>query len=100
MKASEHALAAAELLERDGWCQKAQRDGRGHRCLMAAIAEVDAANRVRWPIVGASYWELSAALVHHFGHLIVHWNDNIAISLADVTAALRTVAAQLQERGR
>lgn len=76
---------AADLIERDGWCQGLGRDADGSRC--AAVALHDAqADRLVWR---GAYRALKARVGTR---LVVDWNDTPGRTQAEVVAALRAAA--------
>lgn len=85
---------AADLIERDGWCQGGDgRDGKC-RCMMVAIA--DASDSAPPPRL--SLWQRTRDAI--WGYLGVtsgaKWNDAPERTAAEVIAALRSAAAKLR----
>jgi hypothetical protein len=80
--------AAADLLERDGWCQGHLHDDAGRRCIRGAIsaAAFDLA-----PEGGRRAFRVAASssVRQIIGMPLVEWNDAQGRTAADVIAALR-----------
>ena len=75
--------AAADLLERDGWCQNLPEDCEGRRCMRAAIHDVTH---------GAPdlYYSALATLRQRLGTpWLTDWNDKERRRKGEVIAALR-----------
>ncbi len=89
MTAAEVARKAADLLERDGWCQGKFRNSGAH-CVVAALTAVDdwsapeqAAVRRRLRVHAGTEW-------------LVNWNDAPERTADEVIALLRQVATELE----
>lgn len=84
---SETLTAAAELIERDGWCQYVSTNNEGRRCAVGAINVA----------AGRDYSNSSYALWamrQHIGESVAQWNDAPERTQAEVVAALREAAAK------
>ena len=81
---------AADLIERDGWCQGTFRDG-GARCASRAIG--DAAENTKNPH-GPDWSDAAHICLRKLtGHWFVSgWNDKPGRTKAEVVAALRAAA--------
>lgn len=78
---------AADLLERDGWCQRAWRNRTGQRCAQTAL--VDSAEGVYDdPWVKATW-----VMRQWIGESLTPWNDEPGRTASEVIAALRGAAA-------
>jgi hypothetical protein len=94
MTPREVLLAAAELLERDGWCQGQLWDERGRRCASGAIlfSSLGVPPTPNPDLV-------DSARVMLFGHCpkdvlsIPHWNDSPGQTAENVIATLRRAAS-------
>ncbi len=80
-------LDAADLIERDGWCQLASMDNEGRRCVGQAFCDT-----------GTDYDAACDALVgaltaEGFDGDEIAWNDAPGRTQAEVVAKLREVAA-------
>ncbi len=93
MTAAEVARKAADLLERDGWCQGLFRDGT-RRCLSAAITAAVA--DVSAPRRDIADEVVRDALRRHTGMTSTRWNDAPERTGDDVIALLRQVANELE----
>lgn len=82
--ASKTLLRAAELLERDGWCQGAYFDGNS-ACTIGALMDAAADIQDR----NAAIYRLKDALD---GWNIFNWNDAPGRTKEEVVAKLRAVA--------
>ena len=83
--------AAADLIERDGWCQCARyHDGR--RCALGAIY------RYPFPAKRVGMHLAVLALEAVVGD-VVDWNDHPERTAAEVITKLREVATDCQRRG-
>ena len=71
---------AAQLLERDGWCQGTKKDAQGRRCLSGALEAV-----AEWEEAGDVWYALRMEL----NAVPSAWNDAPGRTLAEVLAALR-----------
>ena len=88
---------AADLLEREGWCQGQYRNVDGRRCLARALADA-----LDLPLNGPANWHhnplydaAALALKQVTGrHFIAMWNDEPGRTQAEVVAALRAAAEQ------
>lgn len=81
-------LAAADLLERDGWCQKALSDGQGRRCVLQAMIDGGGSDRL---------YEAKIALCRYLGletsfPCVSPWNNAPERTQPEVLAALRGAA--------
>jgi hypothetical protein len=89
---------AADLLERDGWCQGSLDNADGQRCVMGAVYA--ARDDLVWSNDLASERSLSVthqatdALFDAIGWNIPEWNDSEQTSFEDVLSLLRGVAAE------
>ncbi|MDQ6875418.1 MAG: hypothetical protein M3042_10220 [Actinomycetota bacterium] len=87
--------SAADLLERDGWCQGVFRRADGARCVADAIDDAAA--------VGPDLWKLArVAVAEHLALKtpLTYWNDAPGQTAANVLATLRSVAADLRGVGQ
>lgn len=79
---------AADLIERDGWCQHEWNDKDGRRCIAAAIAEKAG--------VGAPYERAIRTVAFHpgvdAGLKVIDWNNASGRTQDEVVAALRAAA--------
>jgi len=93
MTTCEILLKAADLIERDGWCQGAdlkQVDGKPARCAERAIEEFLTSRR--------KFWEVMRALRNHVTvNTVWEWNDAPGRTKEEVIAGLRGAAAQCEE---
>lgn len=88
---------AADLIERDGWCQNQYRSVDGGRCLTRALADA-----LDLPLNGPALWQhnplyldAEAVLQHVTGRwTIVGFNDEPGRTKAEVVAAIRAAAVQ------
>ncbi len=90
---------AADLIERDGWCQETYEDYRGRRCMDGALIAVMGDTHVKLNDVEAA---LSAHLpqvtsIHvaapHAWAPVIAWNDAEGRTQEEVVAKLREVAS-------
>lgn len=77
--------AAADLLERDGWCQGEYEDGEGRRCAAGAISCVTTGD-------DDAYALARGALRAATNGRIAIWNDDPARTKAEVIGLLRDLA--------
>jgi hypothetical protein len=82
-------LAAADRLDRDGWCQAAYHDKQGRHCIVGAFARGDTENIA----VGDTSVALRRVGVH-LGMMISHWNDHQCKSGEEASAMLRKAALE------
>ncbi len=87
MTAAEVARKAADLLERDGWCQWNLCSDNGEHCLAGALMDTDPdtwyrVTRFVGERVGTPY--------------VTDWNDEPERTAHEVIALLRQVAAELE----
>jgi hypothetical protein len=75
-------LAAADLLERDGWCQHNYMNDQGHRCVSQAIYDV---YRMDWMAA-------ASLVVHCVSASLPEWNDAPGQNAGNVIATLRRAA--------
>jgi hypothetical protein len=88
VSAAEVARKAADLLERDGWCQRMAHGPNGARCIAGALLAV---RRRRLPaIVG------EALLCHTPDSTLAAYNDAPERTGDEVIALLRQVATELE----
>jgi hypothetical protein len=87
MTPSQVLLAAADLLERDGWCQGTLRDGIGRHCTNGAINAVTLVY-MGDPFSGA--WKLLYSLLDRTS--VTAWNDAPWQTAENVIATLRKAA--------
>lgn len=84
--------AAADVLERDGWTQRAWRDG-DRRCVAGALTR---AVMDRTEAENSNFdrpWQAASdALALHVGEAAMIWNDRHGRTAAEVIAALRAAA--------
>jgi hypothetical protein len=82
-KAQQDLLAAADLIERDGWCRKRMKRGKAH-CALGALHAL--------PGYDGEFWDACALLERFVGHdEIGRWND-AQPNGATVVAAMREAA--------
>lgn len=79
--------AAADLLDRDGWCQGTGHMPSGQRCVENALDSIDPFSS-----------DPSRALYRVVGP-VVTWNDTPGRTQEEVTSTLRRVARELREEG-
>jgi hypothetical protein len=78
-------LAAADLLERDGWCQGIGRNGAGKRCVTFAIDESTGSKVIL-------YWVAIQLLRKTIRENTVDWNDAPGQTAENVIETLRRAA--------
>jgi hypothetical protein len=83
-------LDAADLLERDGWCQHHFRNEKGHRCVIEAIG---AATDHKPLLRDKARYQLAQALPGSLS--IIEWNDAHSRRKSQVIKKLREVARGL-----
>lgn len=85
--------AAADLLDRDGWCQGYDKDDDGRYCARGATKAAASSDT----LVGAG---ARIALTQRLPtHNIPAWNDTPGRTQEEVTSTLRRVARELREEG-
>lgn len=87
MTASAILYAAADLIERDGWCQHESTDFYGGRCALTAIEDSGGGYASRYAT------EKFRAFIG--GGSIAEWNDDPGQSLVAVVLMLRKAASWL-----
>jgi hypothetical protein len=98
---------AADLLERDGWCQGTSYGPDGGMCLLAALQAARAdliwgegGKRGAGADQAASlYRRAHDAVADAIGGDITEWNDGIDTSMADVLDLLRALASERRLAG-
>lgn len=86
---SELLLAAADLIEKRGWCQNDYRSEDGRLCLLGAMKTVEDVNMY------ATTWAVNEAvdrLYREIGERAWVWQDQKGRTQAEVVAKLRAVA--------
>lgn len=83
-------LEAANLLEKDGWCQHTCKNALGERCILGALGEVIK------PDLGAmgTYRWMTKKLHTFIDMAVTEWNDQPGRTKAEVLALLRQTAAK------
>lgn len=98
IKAAELLEAAADLLDKEGWCRDTVLDDRGHRCALGALANVRRpslgyqASLVAEDAVRAELRKRSGS----YSASIVHFNDIVAKDKRYVTRLFRSTAKKLR----
>lgn len=85
---------AADLIERDGWCQYFYQDPNGCRCLAGAIddaAGLDVSHASRKDEESVTY-QARCVVADVVGNNWTSWNDTPGRTQAEVVAALRAAA--------
>ncbi len=85
-------LDAADLLERDGWCQGAYQDDDGHHCALGALDAVFGSKTSFKAIDWSAYARVNERLQDAVGLQIVHWNDAKGRTAEEVISTLRKIA--------
>ncbi len=83
-------LDAADLLERDGWCQQAYQDGDGHHCALGALDAVVGMAELK-TIDWVAFSKANERLFGAVGQ-ITHWNDARGRTAEEVISTLRKIA--------
>ena len=74
--------AAADLLERDGWCQDTFFDYKGRRCIRRAIGDCGPTRSLRYQAANIVRERVDSMF-------LTEWNDAKGRTAAEVIAALR-----------
>lgn len=82
----QYLLDAANILERDGWCQSVCLNKRGERCIMGALGAVYHSSMLDWP------QQAIHALNINLQGPIASWNDKSGRTKEEVLAMLRDTA--------
>lgn len=83
-------LGAADVLERDGWCQGEGIDDDGRRCIVSALGAASGTG-----FEGGRLWTESNLAVRrqlNNDELLSTWNDEPGRTIDEVTALLRATA--------
>jgi hypothetical protein len=87
-------LKAADLIERQGWCQDRTHNASGEHCLLGAVWFSHYGKEPPGGIVRELDWhEVFEILKPHTAPSIAGWNDAPERTKAEVIAALRAAAA-------
>lgn len=94
MKTKEILLGAADLLERDGWCQLEYQDFSGSRCVVGALSKVLDVDIDSWE---GSDEDIEIRTLIRGDEILdlTFWNDNMVRTAEEVIAKLREVAESL-----
>ncbi len=89
MTAAEVARKAADLLERDGWCQGRLVGNKGDHCILGALDAVD-------PSEDARFLKATSDFILRVKGAVTLWNDAPERTANEVIALLRQVATELE----
>jgi len=88
MNASEVLIAAADLIERDGWCRGIFQNALGQRCVLGAVGDV--CQSVGWDADYKQALEKLQVQIHTSAPSV--WNDSPKRTESEVVNALREAA--------
>lgn len=104
MNVDETLDKAADLIERDGWCQGVLRTATGEHCALGAIVETIAGGGITDRALAQSVWtnpdviDARNALYETIGNkTIANWNDEPKRTKTEVVAALRDTAERVRQ---
>jgi hypothetical protein len=83
----EALLQAADVLERDGWCQHHNYDNDGSRCMLGALGSVS------YNYTTSAYGTAILKLQSSLAMRISEWNDATGRTKEEVIAKLRKIAS-------
>jgi hypothetical protein len=83
-------LAAADRLDRDGWCRGTYHDEQGRHCIIGAFLPSKSIVDITSPNIFHAVDRIST----HLGMCPQHWNDIVCQSGEQASAMLRQVALE------